>query len=183
MKAKVLVTQKEYAEHVGVTPQAVSQMKQHGRIVMVGRFVDQEASDRLLSVRAAGAKSDIEGHDDEIPPLLLSKAKREFYAAEREEMRYQAEVASDTVTDERGRKLSKRHERTAPELDESDEHLAEVMHALVECGLAREEYQRGYADGVAAAVPPEQEDPVEVPTDVPTPEKPSGGIVVRFPDL
>lgn len=117
MTAPASLTQKQFAEHIGCRPSYVTKLKQDGRLVIgddglvrvaesIARIeatrdpakravADRHATERGAALQAPAGEVEKAPEDPATlanPDYQAARAKREHFAAEREEMRYRQEA-------------------------------------------------------------------------------------------
>lgn len=128
MTTPATLTQRQFADHIGCRPSYVTKLKQEGRLVLTddGRLVRvAESVARIEATRDPAKRAVAERHADERgaalavgegaaagaaaaedpailanPDYQAARAKREHFAAEREEMRYRQEAGELMVAAE-----------------------------------------------------------------------------------
>ena len=119
MTTPAALTQKAFAEHIGCRPSYITKLKQDGRLVIgddglvrvaesIARIeatrdpakravAERHATERGATLQAPAAEGADKPAEDPAtlanPDYQAARAKREHYAAEREEMRYRQEAA------------------------------------------------------------------------------------------
>ncbi len=127
MTAPATLTQRQFADHIGCRPSYVTKLKQEGRLVLtddakrvcvaesIARIeatrdpakravAERHATERGAALQApAGEGADKASEDPAVlanPDYQAARAKREHFAAEREEMRYRQEAGELMVAAE-----------------------------------------------------------------------------------
>lgn len=101
-----LITQKELAKHLGVSPQRISTLKRQGRLVLNGRKVDLEATlAKLKTTTDPSQHNSIGGKEREDEEQMefdynLERARREYFMAALAELEFREKASKLVPMDE-----------------------------------------------------------------------------------